>query len=135
MAQGKKFTPEQKETIINSLQPNLELGFSRNKACELIGLNPMTLSSWLSDDESLLMKIQGWENAMNTLVMRNLKEAIILESTLEEDNRKETTRWWAERKMKHEGFSQKIEQELSNPDGNLKTIVINKNGSTNQSTS
>lgn len=28
---------------------------------------------------------------------------------------------------KNEGYSTKVEQELSNPDGNLKTIVINRN--------
>ena len=30
------------------------------------------------------------------------------------------------------GYSEKVEQEITNPDGNLKTIVINKYGSNNK---
>ncbi len=38
--------------------------------------------------------------------------------------------------LKNFNWKDKVEQELSNPDGNLKTIIINKsNGSNNQSSS
>ena len=36
---------------------------------------------------------------------------------------------------KNEGYSSKVEQEHTNPDGNLKTIIINKNGSSDKPTS
>jgi len=35
--------------------------------------------------------------------------------------------------LKNFDWRDKVEQELSNPDGNLKTIIINKNGGNNQS--
>jgi len=121
MAQGKEWTKEQKDVIIQSLQSYLELGFSRNKACNLIGLAPSTLSNWVSEDEALGIKLEGWENAVNKLAMTNIVDAIKKEGELEE-TRKETTKWWLERKMKQD-FSTKIEQELSNPDGNLKAVI------------
>ena len=134
MSQGRAYTPEEKESIIKSLQPYLEMGFSRNKACEFIGLTPQTLSVWVQDDEALLMKLTGWENVVNTTVMANLIDAINKEAETE-DTRKETSKWWAERRMKAD-FSPKVEQELTNPDGNLKTLVIIKdNGITNQTPS
>lgn len=112
MAQGKEFTPEQKDMIIESLRPYLELGFSRNKSCGLIGLHPTTLSKWVQADEALSMKIEGWENAINKVAMQNIIDAINKEGEME-DTRKETTKWWLERKMKEE-FSTR--QELSGVD-------------------
>lgn len=121
MSQGKAYTKEQKEVIIQSLREYLELGFSRNKACSFIGLAPTTLSNWVNEDEALGMMVEGWENAINKLAMANIVDAIKKEGELEEP-RKETTKWWLERKMKQD-FSTKVEQELSNPDGNLKAVI------------
>ena len=109
MSQGKAFSSEQKESIIQSLKDYLELGFSRNKACELTGLAPQTLSNWVQIDESLGIKLQGWENAINKVVMANLLDAINKESEMD-DNRKETTKWWAERKMRAD-FATKVEND------------------------
>lgn len=134
MAQGKAFTEEQKNMIIQSLKDYLELGFSRNKACELVGLTPSTLSTWVTADEALRIKIQSWENAMNKVALANIRDALQKEAETE-DARKETSKWWAERRMKAD-FSPKVEQEFSNPDGNLKTLVIIKdNGITDQTSS
>lgn len=121
MAQGKEFTKEQREVIIESLKPYLEMGFSRNKSCNFIGLEPSTLSRWATEDESLAMKLTSWENAVNKLAISNIVDAIKMEGELEE-TRKETTKWWLERKMKQD-FSTKVEQELSNPDGNLRAVI------------
>jgi len=109
MSQGKKFTPEQREQAIESLQAYLEVGFSRNKACEMVGLNPSTLCRWVEADESLGMKLRSWENAINMVVMSNLKQAIEKESELDDDLRKENSWKWAERKMKDDGFSTRNE--------------------------
>jgi len=111
MSQGKAFTKEQRDVIIKSLQPYLEMGLSRNRACSLIGLLPQTLSVWIQEDEALLMKVQGWENAMNVLATANIKSALEKEAETE-DTRKETSKWWAERRMK-EDFSTKTEQDVS----------------------
>lgn len=124
MSQGKAYTNEERISIIESLRPFLEIGLSRNKSCEAIGFDPTTLSKWVQDSEALSMKLQGWENTLNLLAMSNINSALLKESEMD-DNRKETSKWYLERRMK-EHFSQKVEQELSNPDGNLKTIIINK---------
>jgi hypothetical protein len=107
MAQGKAFTKEQKDSIIESLRDSLELGFSRAKSCKMIGLDDTTLSKWAKEDESLSMKLQNWENAINRMVMSNLQQQIASE-TDKNDNKKETTKWWAERKMKND-FSLRTE--------------------------
>lgn len=82
MAQGKAFTPEQRETIIQSLQPYLEMGFSRNKACAHIGLPPNTLSNWVKNDESLGMKLTSWENVNSALALANIHQALQNENEL-----------------------------------------------------
>lgn len=107
MAQGKEWTKEEKSDIIQSLKPFLEMGLSRNKACEAIGLTPSTLSNWVKDDEALGMKLKGWENTMNMLALTNVHSALEKEAEME-DARKETSKWYLERRMKKE-FSTRVE--------------------------
>jgi len=112
MAQGREWTTEEKETIVQSLKPYLEMGYSRNKACNFIGLPPQTLSNWIVNDDALGIKIQSWENTVNTMVMQNIVQAIKKESELDDDIRKENSWKWAERRMKDD-FSLKTEQDLN----------------------
>lgn len=98
MAQGKAFTPEQREMILESLRPHLELGFSRSKACKLVGLDESTLSKWSVADEALSMKLTSWENMTSALAMANIQMAIRKEAESDEDVRKENSWKWAERK-------------------------------------
>jgi len=107
MAQGKAFTPEERESIIESLQPFLSVGMSRNKSCEAIGLDPTTLSKWVQDSEALSMKLKGWENSLNKLAMQNIADALAKEGETE-DARKETSKWYLERRMRNE-FATKTE--------------------------
>lgn len=107
MSQGKPFTDEQRNSIIESLKPFLEMGLSRNKACEAIGLDPTTLSKWVQGDEALSMKLKGWENTMNILALTNVHSALEKEAEME-DARKETSKWYLERRMKKE-FSTRVE--------------------------
>jgi hypothetical protein len=123
MAQGKAFTEEQRNTIIQSLQAYLELGFSRNKACELTGLAPATLSNWVKADEALGIKLQSWENAISTTAMANIRDAIQKESE-SEDARKETSKWWLERKMRQD-FSVKTETDVTSKGEKLAGATIN----------
>jgi hypothetical protein len=128
MAQGKAFTDEQRDVIIQSLQPYLEMGLSRNRACSLIGLPPQTLSNWVQEDEALGIKLTGWENAMNVLATANIKSALEKESEMD-DTKKETSKWWAERRMK-EDFSTKTEVDQK-IEGQLGVIQIpQKNANT-----
>lgn len=125
MAQGKAYTPEQKESILESLRPYLEMGFSRSKACKLIGLDESTLSKWAKADEALSMRLEGWENVLNALAISNIADAIRRESELEDDLRKDNTKWWLERKMKTD-FSTR--QEQTGADGkDLPAPIINLN--------
>lgn len=82
MAQGKAFTTEERETIVNSLRPYLEMGFSRNKACTFIGLSPQTLSNWVVDDEALGIKLVSWENVNTALALANVHQALKNEAIL-----------------------------------------------------
>lgn len=125
MAQGRAFTPEQRKTILESLKPYLEMGYSRSKACKFIGFDETTLCKWLSSDEALSMKIHSWENTINTLAMANIKSAIDKEAEDDNDKRKETTKWWLERRMK-EDFSTKVENDLSIKE--LPTPILNVQG-------
>lgn len=108
MAQGKPFTEAEKLSVIESLRPFLEAGLSRNKACDAIGFDPTTLSKWVQDSEVLSMKLRGWENTLNILAMANVADALNKEAE-SDDTRKETSKWWLERRMKAE-FSTRIEQ-------------------------
>jgi hypothetical protein len=125
MAQGKAFTPEQRASIIESLKPFLEMGFSRNKSCNLVGLDPTTLSKWVQADEALSIKLQGWENTLNALAISNIASALQKEAEAD-DARKDISKWWLERKMKDD-FS--IRQENTGADGkDLPTPIISLNG-------
>ena len=123
--QGKAYTPEQREVILESLRPYLEMGFSRSKACKLIGLNETTLSKWVQADNALSIKLESWENVLNALAISNIADAIRREAELNDDLRKDNTKWWLERKMKTD-FSTR--QEQSGPDGkDLPSPIIQLN--------
>ena len=106
--QGKAFTKEQRESIIQSLQQYLELGFSRNKACDIIGLAPGTLSNWVKEDNALAIKLQSWENKINADSLAVIQNAILKEKETG-DVRAENSWKWVERKMKAD-FSTRTEQ-------------------------
>lgn len=76
MAQGKAWTPEQREEIIQSLRPYLEMGYSRNKACSFIGLPAQTLSNWVQEDDALGIKLTSWENVNSALALATIHQVI-----------------------------------------------------------
>lgn len=117
MAQGKAFTPEQRENIIQSLQRYLEMGFSRNKACAFIGLAPGTLSNWVKDDESLGMKLASWENTNSALALSNIYSALQKES---EEGKADISKWYLERR--EEGYKPK--QDITSDDKALPAPII-----------
>ena len=127
MAKGKEWTTEQKDTIIQSLGEYLEIGFSRAKACKLIGLAESTLSNWVKGDEALGMKLMGYENAINKLVYMNIVDAIRKEGEMEDDLRKENTWKWADRKMKDDGMTTKVETDITTNGKELPTPILGIN--------
>ena len=83
--QGKAYTPEEKENIIQSLKPFLEMGFSRRKACAFIGFNDATLGNWLGDDAGLLAKVTSYENVNTALALANIHQGLQNEKILAEE--------------------------------------------------
>lgn len=114
MAQGKAFTPEQREEIIQSLKPFLEHGFSRNKSCAFIGLPPGTLGNWVADDESLGMKLTGWENVNSKLALSNIHQAMLNEGikAAEGDTRMDNS-WRLVSKLE-DGYKDKLDVTSNN---------------------
>lgn len=121
MSQGKPYTDEEKASIIESLRPFLEAGLSRNSACKSIGFDPTTLSKWVQDSEALSMKLKGWENTINLLAMSNIASALNKEAETD-DARKETSKWYLERRMK-DHFSTKTETDITTNGKDIQTII------------
>lgn len=119
MAQGKEFTSDERESIIQSLRPFLEQGYSRNKACAFIGLPPQTLSNWVKHDEALGMKLTGWENALSSLALANIKRALDVEA--EQDDARVDNSWrYLERK--EESFKPK--QDITTNDEKIEGVTV-----------
>ena len=109
MAQGKAFTKEEKSSIIESLQPYLVMGFSRNKSCKFIGLDPTTLSKWVQDDDALSMKLVGWENTNNALALANVFGAMQNESKKVADGDTRVENSWKLVSKLEEGYKDKLD--------------------------
>lgn len=121
--QGKAYTPEQKQTIIESLKAYLEMGFSRRKACKMVGFDDTTLSKWVQDDPALSIKLQSWENAINLVVMQNIANAIQKENE-SEDLRLENTWKWADRKLKDDGMTTKTETDITSQGEQVGVVIL-----------
>ncbi len=109
MAQGKAFTQKQRETIIESLRPYLEMGFSRNKACKFIGLDPTTLSKWVQDDEALSIKLVAWENVNQALALANIHKAIENEGLKANEGDTRVENSWKLISKLEEGYKDKLD--------------------------
>lgn len=117
MAQGKAYNQDK---ILESLRPYLELGFSRSKACKLIGLDETTLSKWATSSEEVSMKLTGWENTINALAMANIQMAIRKEAE-SDDVRKENSWRWAQTKEE----TMKPKQDITTDGKELPQPIIN----------
>ena len=106
MAQGKEFTKEQREKILESLKPYLKLGYSVNKACILAEVEPSTVYRWLRKDETLSRKVTSWQNMITAMARRNVVSSI--RGKKDEDGNYiikpdvEQSKWWLERQAREE---------------------------------
>lgn len=135
MSQGKAFTKEQRESIIESLRPYLELGFSRSKSCKMVGLDESTLSKWAQADEALSIKLSGWENVNSALALANVHQAIQNENALLEKGEVRVDNSWKLLNVKEDGYKPKQDittdgKELPQPIISLD--VLRRNNSTPQ---
>lgn len=123
MAQGKAFTPEERASIIESVRPFLEMGYSRNKACRFIGLDPTTLSKWVQEDEALSMKLIGWENVNNALALATIHQVIQNEKIQADENgsTKADNAWKLVSKLE-EGYKDKLD--VTSDDKVLPTPIL-----------
>lgn len=125
MSQGKAFTPEQKASVIESLRPFLEMGFSRNKSCRLIGFDPTTLCKWVQDDEALSMKLTGWETANSALALANIRKALENEGEKAEQGDTKMDNSWKLVSKLEDGYKDKLD--LTTNDKELPAPIINLN--------
>jgi hypothetical protein len=132
MAQGKPFTPEERATIIESLRPYLEMGFSRNKSCRFIGLDPTTLSKWVQDDEALSMKLVSWENVNSALALANIHQALKNESILagEKGDVRVDNSWKLISKLE-EGYKDKLDVTSNDKEVSVAGFVFKRNDTDN----
>lgn len=116
----KHFLDPKSETFGNYTQSAIKAGYSPDYADNISSLMPKWLDEAL-EDSNLVRK-----------ALDNLSEFIG-----NEENKQiqwDATKFTLSRLAKSK-FSEKVEQEHSNPDGTLKTIIINKYGGSNKSTS
>lgn len=132
MAQGKAFTPQQRAEIIESLKPYLEMGFSRNKACKFIALDPTTLSKWVQDDEALSIKLVSWENVNNALALANIHQALKNESELvvEKGDVRVDNSWKLVSKLE-DGYKDKLDLTSNDKDVSVGGFVFKRNDDDN----
>ena len=123
MSQGIEFTPEQKSTIVESIKPHLQMGFSRNKACAFVGLNATTLSKWVKADESLSMKLTSWENTNTALALANVYQALQNENELLGEGKEvRADNSWKLLNVKEDGYKPK--QDITSNDEVLPTPIL-----------
>ena len=133
MAQGREWTTEQREEIIQSVKPYLEMGFSRNKACSFIGLPPQTLSNWVKDDEALGMKLVSWENVNTALALANIHQAIQNEKILtEEKGDVRVDNSWKLISKIEDGYKDKVDITSNDKEVSITGFTFVKNDSTDK---
>ena len=123
MSQGVPFTDEQRESIIETVLPHLAMGFSRNKACAFVGLDPTTLSKWVKGDEALSMKLTSAENTLNVLALANMYQALQNENTIlgeGKEVRADNSKWFLSTKED----SYKPKQDITTDDKAFPTPIL-----------
>jgi len=74
MAQGVAWD---KEKVTELLKPYLQLGYSVNKACKLVGIPQQTVDTWIQDDNELQLKVTAWQNEISVIARKQWKKNII----------------------------------------------------------
>jgi len=126
-----RYTNPKSPTFANALRSALEAKYSQEYAESITHQMP----DWLAENLGDLKLLRKAERVLNkTLDFEPVDEQGKLDNGLLAIQNK-TAQFVAETIGKNKGYTKKVEQEHTNPDGNLKTIIINKYGSDNQPTS
>lgn len=94
------------EKMVRNLDEAFMMGMSDREACMYCGLSYSTFTTWLEKNEEYRTKKESLKQYPKLLVKRNLAEAI-------KNKDIDTSKWYAERKMKDEGFNAKQEIDLT----------------------
>lgn len=120
MSQGKAWDKEQ---VVELLKPKFQLGYSVNKACELINLPASTFKTWLETDDELRLKVNAWQNEISDMARKVWQESIV--TGIEQKNgtfdKYTPAKEWLERREKKE-FSTRTE--VTGEDGQLITVGL-----------
>jgi len=98
-----KLTITQKYT--NFIESYIDNGGNISRACEEVGINRTTFYRWLKRPKFKIMFDDALEKHNDLIFQRILKMAL--------DSDKDMLKFWARTQMKHRGFSEKQEIELS----------------------
>lgn len=110
--------------IIAKLEEVFAIGGSDKEACFYADISPATLYNYQNENPLFIER----KEALKMRPILKARQTVV--KSLDDPDRAFR---YLERKVKSE-FAQKLEQDHNNPDGNLKTIIINKNyGEPNQS--
>lgn len=104
------------DEVIRKLEEVFALGGTDLEACLFADISKSTLYDYQVANPAFVERKE------------KLKEQPILkarQTVVKSLDNSQSAQWYLERKRKVE-FSPRVEQEHSNPDGNLKTIIINK---------
>lgn len=126
-----RYTNPKSPTFGNALQSALTAGYSQEYSESITSQLP----DWLSENIGRFKLLRKAENVLTkTLDYDPVDEKGKIDNSLLAIQNK-TAQFLAETIGKNQGYSKKIENEISNPDGSLKTIIIQKtNGSDDKTT-
>lgn len=126
-----RYTNPKSPTFGNALQSALTAGYSQEYSESITSQLP----DWLSENIGRFKLLRKAENVLTkTLDYEPVDEKGKIDNSLLAIQNK-TAQFLAETIGKNQGYSKKIENEISNPDGSLKTIIIQKtNGSDDKTT-
>ena len=102
MSQGREFTPEQRENILESIRPYLQMGYSINKACILAQIDGSVIYKWCEADETLSKKIESWRNMVTAIARQNLVKSIQGDKDKGIPGDIDNSKWWLERTARDE---------------------------------
>lgn len=100
------------ESTVRKLDEAFMMGFSDREACMYVGIPYSTFTSWLERHEDYRTKKEDLKSHPKILVKKNIYGAL-------KEGDLDTSKWYADRKMKDDGFTtkQEIDANLGNKDG------------------
>lgn len=104
--QGKEYTQAERNNILETIKPYLQMGDSIATACKSAGIEPWSIYKWCEKDETLSNKISSWQNMVNAIAKQQLIKTIRGEKNEKGEwiipPNDENAKWWLERREKKE---------------------------------